>query len=122
LNHLLLKRLRLIDQKHTKIINCQSASIHYQDYWLNNNDWGSYNEGFGTQCVWLDNQNSWGYATHTGSNSSGIKVTRLWFGTQGNVTTTNKLPKKHQRFRKCSYMVGLSAKGRSWNAAYDIWF
>jgi hypothetical protein len=29
--------------------------------------------------VWLDNQNSWGYATHTGSNSSGIKVTRLWF-------------------------------------------
>jgi hypothetical protein len=36
---------------HKKIINCQSASIHYQDYWLNNNDWGSYNEGFGTQCV-----------------------------------------------------------------------
>jgi hypothetical protein len=50
LNHLKPKRLRLIEstQKNHKLSKCIYS---LSDYWLNNNDWGSYNEGFGTQCV-----------------------------------------------------------------------
>ncbi|MGQ7946036.1 hypothetical protein [Flavobacterium sp. WC2509] len=107
-----------------KIANCQSASIHFQEYWLNNNQWGSSNAGSGTQCVWLDSQNSWGaYATHTGSNSSGIKgYPSMVFGTQGSVVTTTKLPKKISDLGNVHTWWTWTASGRAWNATYDIWF
>ncbi|MBN2485729.1 MAG: hypothetical protein JXB34_07120 [Bacteroidales bacterium] len=103
---------------------CQTASIHYGEYWLNNNMWGSSNPGAGSQCVWLDNQNSWGAnCTHTGSNSSGIKgYPSMVFGTQGAVVTTNKLPKKISNLGNVHTWWAWSASGRAWNAAYDIWF
>ena len=107
-----------------KIANCQSASIHSGEYWLNNNQWGSGNAGAGTQCVWLDNQNSWGAsATHTGSNSSGIKgYPSIVFGTQGSVSTTTKLPKNINQLGNVHTWWAWTASGTAWNAAYDIWF
>jgi hypothetical protein len=103
---------------------CQTSSIHYGDYWLNNNTWGSYNDGFGTQCVWLTNQNSWGAnCTHTGSNSSGIKgYPSMVYGTQGSVSTTTTLPKKISKLGNAHTWWAWSASGRAWNAVYDIWF
>ena len=103
---------------------CQTSSIHYDEYWLNNNDWGSNNDGFGYQCVWLENETNWGaYCTHSGDNASGIKgYPSIVFGTQGSVVTTNKLPKKISDLGDVRTWWSWQASGRAWNAAYDIWF
>jgi hypothetical protein len=103
---------------------CADASIHYGEYWLNNNKWGSSNPGFGSQCVWLTNQNSWGAnCTHTGSYSSGIKgYPSMVFGKQGSVSTTTQLPKSISSLGNVHTWWAWSATGSSWDAAYDVWF
>lgn len=103
---------------------CGTSSIHYGDYWLNNNDWGSSNDGFGYQCVWLYDQNSWGaYCTHLGSNSSGIKgYPSIVYGKQGDVETNDYLPKAISELGDVRTWWSWSGSGNAWNAAYDLWF
>lgn len=103
---------------------CGTNSIHSGDYWLNNNDWGAFNEGFEYQCVWLESINNWGaYATHSGDNASGIKgYPSMVYGTQEGVSTNDVLPLSISDLGDVNTWWSWSASGRSWNAAYDIWF